>query len=374
MLSVPPPVALLAICAPPPPLAAPPSAGPTVPDELGSGRTYPVYIPRRRGRRATDQLRCLRLDSLFLHFEVRGDMGDEGLIPTTKEFGTALGDIVRCTECGHMQLDRFPTEEELNAEYAKAASDDYVEEEAGQRVSAARVLERTERYAGPGKLLDLGCWVGLPDGRGARPRLGPGRASSRAPSRPTTPASGSAWRPHRRPLHGRPARGAVRRGRDGRRARAPHPRRRRARADRHPAQAGRGARAAAAGRRQPRRRRSSASAGGRSSRPTSTTSPATAPRRCSAATATSRSTWRPTPRTSPGEYYLNKGGGYLPGLSKRLIAMAAEARVRRQDVHAGLRRPDDHDRPPAPADASGGLAPCRDVDGRVPRRALASSP
>ena len=33
------------------------------------------------------------------------------------------------------------------------ASDDYVDEEAGQRVSAARVLERTEKFAGPGKLL-----------------------------------------------------------------------------------------------------------------------------------------------------------------------------------------------------------------------------
>lgn len=99
--------------------------------------------------------------SLVTHFEVAGDIGAEGLIPTTKEFGTAMGNIVRCTSCGHMQLERFPTEEELNAEYAKAASDDYVDEEAGQRVSAARVLERTERYAGPDKLLDLGCWVGF---------------------------------------------------------------------------------------------------------------------------------------------------------------------------------------------------------------------
>jgi SAM-dependent methyltransferase len=99
--------------------------------------------------------------SLITHFEVAGDIGAEGLIPTTKEFGTAMGNIVKCTECGHMQLERFPTEDELNAEYAKAASDDYVDEEAGQRVSAARVLERTERYAGPGKLLDLGCWVGF---------------------------------------------------------------------------------------------------------------------------------------------------------------------------------------------------------------------
>lgn len=111
----------------------------------------------------SDAQRCAACGSAELvpHFEVRGEMGEQGLIPTTKEFGTALGNIVRCPSCTHMQLDRFPTDDELAAEYARAASDDYVEEEAGQRVSAARVLERTERYAGPGKLLDLGCWVGF---------------------------------------------------------------------------------------------------------------------------------------------------------------------------------------------------------------------
>jgi SAM-dependent methyltransferase len=92
---------------------------------------------------------------------VRGEAGQQGLIPTTKEFGTALGDIVRCAHCGHMQLDRFPSEAELAAAYAEAASDDYVEEEAGQRASFGRVLERIERFANRGALLDVGCWVGF---------------------------------------------------------------------------------------------------------------------------------------------------------------------------------------------------------------------
>ncbi len=92
---------------------------------------------------------------------VRGDMGAEGLIPTTKEFGTALGNIVGCPVCTHMQLDRFPTEVELDSAYAEAASDDYVEEEAGQRASFARVLERIERFAARGAILDVGCWVGF---------------------------------------------------------------------------------------------------------------------------------------------------------------------------------------------------------------------
>jgi SAM-dependent methyltransferase len=92
---------------------------------------------------------------------VRGEAGPEGLIPTTKEFGIALGDIVRCRACTHMQLDRFPSEDELAAAYAAAASDDYVVEEAGQRASFRGVLERIERHASRGRLLDVGCWVGF---------------------------------------------------------------------------------------------------------------------------------------------------------------------------------------------------------------------
>jgi SAM-dependent methyltransferase len=88
-------------------------------------------------------------------------MGAEGLIPTTDSYGAALADIERCVACGHMQLDRFPSDAELAAAYAEAASDDYVEEEAGQRATARETLERIERFASPGKLLDIGCWVGF---------------------------------------------------------------------------------------------------------------------------------------------------------------------------------------------------------------------
>jgi SAM-dependent methyltransferase len=99
--------------------------------------------------------------SLHHHLSVRGDTGEKGLIPTTDAFGTALGDIVRCAACGHMQLDRFPADEQLLAMYETAASHDYVEEEAGQRLTARIALERIERWVPRGRLLDLGCWVGF---------------------------------------------------------------------------------------------------------------------------------------------------------------------------------------------------------------------
>ena len=69
-----------------------------------------------------------------------------------------------------MQLEEFPAEEELENAYEDAESYDYVSEEAGQRETARFILERIERQVAPGKLLDLGCWVGFllseADGRG----------------------------------------------------------------------------------------------------------------------------------------------------------------------------------------------------------------
>jgi len=95
------------------------------------------------------------------HLAVAGHAAVAGLIPTTDAFGTALADIARCRACGHMQLDCFPPAAELAEAYGEAASTDYVEEEAGQRETARRVLERVEAWSARGRLLDLGCWVGF---------------------------------------------------------------------------------------------------------------------------------------------------------------------------------------------------------------------
>jgi SAM-dependent methyltransferase len=96
------------------------------------------------------------------HLAVAAALGEQGLIPSTDAFGTALADIARCGACGHMQLDRMPSAARLGEAYGEAASDDYVDEEAGQRATARAALERIEKHTGgPGTLLDLGCWVGF---------------------------------------------------------------------------------------------------------------------------------------------------------------------------------------------------------------------
>ena len=95
------------------------------------------------------------------HLRVAGRAGPDGLIPTTKDFGTALADIARCERCGHMQLDPLPAEDELRRAYGAAGPDDYVDEELGQRATASRLLERIERHTERGRILDVGCWLGF---------------------------------------------------------------------------------------------------------------------------------------------------------------------------------------------------------------------
>src|SRR5688500_6193332 len=99
--------------------------------------------------------------ALAAHLSVAGAAGEEGLIPSTKDFGVALGDIVRCDECGHMQVEPLPTEDELSRAYGEAGSDEYADEEEGQRATAAALLELIEAHAGPGRIADIGCWLGL---------------------------------------------------------------------------------------------------------------------------------------------------------------------------------------------------------------------
>ncbi len=118
-------------------------------DATQSGRVQPQRCAVCAGR------------SLAAHLRVAGEPGPEGLAPTTSRYGTALSDVVRCRDCGHMQLADLPSEHELVDAYAAVESADYLEEERGQRVTADALLRRLERHVRPGALLDAGCWLGF---------------------------------------------------------------------------------------------------------------------------------------------------------------------------------------------------------------------
>jgi SAM-dependent methyltransferase len=98
--------------------------------------------------------------ALVAHLTVRHD-GAGSLAATTTAYGTAPDDIVRCQACGHMQVARFPPAPELDEAYADVSETAYLEEERGQRATAARALERIERHVEVGSICDLGCWVGF---------------------------------------------------------------------------------------------------------------------------------------------------------------------------------------------------------------------
>jgi SAM-dependent methyltransferase len=98
--------------------------------------------------------------TLVAHLRTRSGPA-ESLAATTTAYGSAPGDIWRCTTCGHMQVDELPDEAELGHEYAGVSEAAYLDEERGQRATARWALERIERHVAPGAICDLGCWAGF---------------------------------------------------------------------------------------------------------------------------------------------------------------------------------------------------------------------
>lgn len=98
---------------------------------------------------------------LVPHQRVAARLPEGGLVPTTTAYGSALADVVRCLRCDHRQVEPMPSELLLGEAYGAAADDEYVGEQAGQRRTAQGLLVRLERHVVPGRLLDLGCWVGF---------------------------------------------------------------------------------------------------------------------------------------------------------------------------------------------------------------------
>ena len=82
------------------------------------------------------------------------------MAPTNHTPG-GYGDLYRCASCGSVAQPSLPEGEELRALYRRMRDDAYLEEEAGRRRTARRLLGMVEKQVRPGRLLEAGCGHGL---------------------------------------------------------------------------------------------------------------------------------------------------------------------------------------------------------------------
>jgi SAM-dependent methyltransferase len=71
------------------------------------------------------------------------------------------GDLFACVDCGAVQQPGLPSGADLRALYRDMRDDAYLDEEAGRRATARRLLDLIGRHVAAGRLLDVGCGHGL---------------------------------------------------------------------------------------------------------------------------------------------------------------------------------------------------------------------
>ncbi len=69
--------------------------------------------------------------------------------------------VVRCTTCDLIYVNPRPSPDLLMNNYAKSTDDLYLEEEAGRRISAKRIVKEIAKTKKGGRILDIGCAVGF---------------------------------------------------------------------------------------------------------------------------------------------------------------------------------------------------------------------
>lgn len=84
----------------------------------------------------------------------------EAFSPTNHQPGQ-YGDLFRCERCGTVEQPSLPHGEALIELYRSMRDDRYLDEEAGRRATARRLLDAIGRHAPSGRLLDVGCGHGL---------------------------------------------------------------------------------------------------------------------------------------------------------------------------------------------------------------------
>jgi 2-polyprenyl-3-methyl-5-hydroxy-6-metoxy-1,4-benzoquinol methylase len=104
-----------------------------------------------------------RICSGPLHLRFKGDESvaeSERLSPTNHRPGEH-GDLYACRECGTVQQPSLPAGADLHDLYRDVDDHAYLDEEAGRRITARRLLDLIGRRVPAGRLLDVGCGHGL---------------------------------------------------------------------------------------------------------------------------------------------------------------------------------------------------------------------
>ena len=80
--------------------------------------------------------------------------------PTNHQPGQ-YGDLFKCERCGTVAQPSLPSGDALLELYRQMRDDHYLDEEAGRRATARRLLDQIGKLAPSGRLLDVGCGYGL---------------------------------------------------------------------------------------------------------------------------------------------------------------------------------------------------------------------
>jgi SAM-dependent methyltransferase len=104
-----------------------------------------------------------RVCSSELELRLPGDGGQptaQALSPSYHEPGRH-GDLLACAECGAVQQAGLPGGDALHELYRGVRDEAYLDEEAGRRATARRLLDLVATQVPTGRLLDVGCGPGL---------------------------------------------------------------------------------------------------------------------------------------------------------------------------------------------------------------------